>query len=109
MHDDHLNEEDTFHPRIDWALWRKVLVFAKPYRRLLLALGTLGALCAGCDTLLPIITRKLIDLIQTQGAAAPVLKYGFAYVGTIAFLATCIMAFIVVAGRITTGVSYDIR
>jgi ATP-binding cassette subfamily B protein len=109
MPDDHLNEEDIFHPRIDWALWRKVLVFAKPYRRWLLALATLGALCAGCDTLLPIITRKLIDLIQIQGANAPVLKYGFAYLGTISILVACILTFIVVAGRITTGVSYDIR
>jgi ATP-binding cassette subfamily B protein len=109
MPDDHLNEEDVFHPRIDWALWRKVLVFAKPYRWWLLTLGTLGALCAGCDVLLPIITRQLIDLIRTQGTNAPVLKYGFAYVGIIAILATCIMIFIVVAGRITTGVSYDIR
>ena len=49
MPDDHLNEEDVFHPRIDWALWRKVLVFAKPYRRWLIALGTLGMLCGLCD------------------------------------------------------------
>ena len=109
MPDDHLNEEDVFHPRIDWALWRKVLVFAKPYRRWLLALGTLGMLCGLCDAMLPIITGRLVDLIKFDGAHAPVLKYGFFYLVTIGVLATFIMLFIVVAGRITTGVSYDIR
>ena len=109
MPDDHLNEEDVFHPRIDWALWRKVLVFARPYRRWLIALGTLGMLCGLCDAMLPIITGHLVDLIKFDGANAPVFKLGSLYLVTIAALATFIMIFIVVAGRITTGVSYDIR
>src|SRR5215212_7804485 len=109
MPDDHLNEEDPFHPRIDWALWRKVLVFARPYRRHLLVLSMLGVLCAGCDVILPLITGHLIDLIKTVGAGAPVLRYGFAFLATVALLATFIFTFIIVAGRITTGVSYDIR
>ena len=109
MPDDHLNEEDVFHPRIDWALWRKVLIFAKPYRSWLLALGILGVLCAGCDTLLPLITGHLVDLIKSDGVRAPVFKFGFLYLAIIAALATFILIFIVVAGRITTGVSYDIR
>ena len=65
MAEDHLNEEDVFHPRIDWALWRKVLVFAKPYRYWLLILGTLGMLCGLCDAMLPIITGHLVDLIKS--------------------------------------------
>src|SRR5882672_4783882 len=109
MPDDHLNEEDIFHPRINLALWRKVLVFARPYRRWLVALSILGALCAGCDVLLPMITGRLIDLIKANSAGAPILTYGLAFLGVIAILATCIMIFIIVAGRITTGVSYDIR
>src|SRR5213075_1274682 len=48
-------------------------------------------------------------LIKSDGANAPVFKYGFLYFADIAVLATCILIFIVVAGRITTGVSYDIR
>src|SRR4051812_16906252 len=104
MPDDHLNEEEIFHPRIDWALWRKVLVFAKPYRNWLIALGILGMLCGLCDAMLPQITGKLVDLIKSKGTNAPVLKYGFFYVGTIAALATFILLFIIVAGRITTGV-----
>jgi len=109
MPDDHLQEEDIFHPRIDWALWRKVLVFARPYRRWLLVLSILGALCALCDVLLPIITGRLIDLIKLNAASAPILTSGLLFLGVIAILATCIMIFIIVAGRITTGVSYDIR
>src|SRR5687768_2817948 len=109
MPEDHLNEEDPFHPRIDWTLWRKVLVFARPYRRHLLILSILGALTAGCDVLLPWLTGRLIDLIKLQGANAPVFRYGFAYLATVMLLVVCIWTFIVVAGRITTGVSYDIR
>jgi ATP-binding cassette subfamily B protein len=109
MPEDHLNEEDPFHPRIDWTLWRKVLVFARPYRRHLLILSILGALTAGCDVLLPWLTGRLIDLIKLQGADAPVFRYGFAYLATVMLLVFCIWTFIVIAGRITTGVSYDIR
>mgnify|MGYP006181823799 CR=1 FL=1 len=39
MAEDYLQEEDPFHPTIDWALWRKILVFARPYRWWLLALA----------------------------------------------------------------------
>src|SRR5205814_4402955 len=70
---------------------------------------TLGMLCGLCDAMLPIITGHLVDLIKFDGANAPVLKLGSLYLITIAALATFIMIFIVVAGRITTGVSYDIR
>src|SRR5687767_11786401 len=107
--EDHLNEEDPFHPRIDWDLWRKVIVFAGPYRRLLLILSGLGVLCAGCDVLLPWLTGRLIDLIRRDGANAPILRYGFAYLATVSVLVVCIYIFIIVAGRISTGVSYDIR
>ncbi len=109
MPDDHLNEEDPFHPKIDWALWRKVLVFAKPYRRHLLILSLLGALTAGCDILLPWLTGRVIDLIKLDGVNAPVFRYGFAYLGIVSVLVAGIWTFIIVAGRITTGVSYDIR
>ncbi|HEV8292912.1 MAG TPA: ABC transporter ATP-binding protein, partial [Tepidisphaeraceae bacterium] len=68
-----------------------------------------GALCGLCDALLPIITGRLIDLIKFDGSHAPIFKYGFFYLATIAALATFILIFIIVAGRITTGVSYDIR
>ena len=109
MAEDYLQEEDPFHPTIDWALWRKILVFARPYRWWLLALAMLGILCACCDLTLPLLTGRVIDEIRTRGAEARVLPYGVAYVGVVVVLAGCIYSFIVVAGIIATGVSYDIR
>ena len=109
MAEDYLQEEDPFHPTINWALWRKILVFARPYRRWLAALSALGIVCASCDLALPLLTGRIINEIQASGSEARILPYALTYIGVVAVLSACIYGFIVVAGIIATGVSYDIR
>jgi ATP-binding cassette, subfamily B, bacterial len=106
---DHAMEEEVFTGKIDWALWRKVLVFARPYRRHLLTLVGLAGLVAVCDVLLPYLTGRIVDEIKARGRDADLLRYGLLYAGVIAAFAVCVMGFILTCGRIATGVSYDIR
>lgn len=112
MSQDHTLEEDVFHGRIDLSLWRKILVFARPYKRLLVALGSMGALVAVFDICFPLITGAIIDSLANHGktGADPHLSRFIAlYSVLIAAFALCIWAFIIVAGKITVGVSHDIR
>ncbi len=112
MAQDHTLEEDVFTGRIDLALWRKVLAFARPYRKLLTTLGSLGALVAVFDVGFPLITASLIDSLQRHemtGAGANIGAHVAAYAGLVLAFAVCIWAFIIVAGKITVGVSHDIR
>ena len=108
MADDH-HDEDAFQPQLDLSLWRKMLPFARPYRRHLLGLSATAMTCAACDVTLPWVTGRFVDEITARGAAARLWPSAVAYGGVITTLAVCIYTFIVIAGRITTGVSYDIR
>ena len=109
MAEDHLHDEDAFQPRINLALWRKTLMFARPYRWHLLVLSILAIICAASDVVLPWLTGRFVDEITLRGPAARLAPIGIAYGGVVLTLAVCIYGFILVAGKITTGVSYDIR
>lgn len=109
MAGDHLQDEDALAPRINLALWRRTLQFARPYRGHLLLLSIMAAMCAGADVTIPWLTGRFVDEITLRGRAARLGNIELAYCGVICTLAACIFTFILLAGRITTGVSYDIR
>src|SRR5689334_2882436 len=100
-------EEDVFTGRIDLALWRKVLAFARPYRGLLIGLALMGALVAVFDVAFPLITGSLIDGLERHertGAPAHIRAHLIVYVAVCVAFTVSIWAFILIAGKITTGV-----
>lgn len=112
MAQDHTLEEDVFTGRIDYALWRKILVFARPYRGLLIGLCVVAAIVAIFDLAFPLITGSIIDHLQQHQATGAPARLGAhlaVYIVLIVSFAICIWAFIVIAGKITVGVSHDIR
>jgi len=112
MAQDHTLEEDVFTGSIDLALWRKVLMFARPYRRHLTVLAILGALVGVFDITYPLITAAVIDSLRAHektGTPARIGWYLAINTSLILGFVSCICTFIVVAGRITSGVSHDIR
>lgn len=109
MAQDTAHEEEVFTGRIDLAVWRKILAFARPYRRQLLLLSASGALVAGLDVLFPYLTGRIIDEVKAAGPDARLAAFTSWYGTAIVAFAACVFAFIIFAGRITTGVSYDIR
>jgi len=109
MPEDHLQDDDAFHPKINLALWRGLLRFARPYRWHLLGLSLIAMACALGDVTLPWLTGRFVDEITHNGAGAQLLRYEIANVVVITVLSVCIFAFIILAGHITTGISYDLR
>ena len=53
--------EDKVDPSLDFALWARVLRFARPYRRALTWLALAGIVLAMADVCLPLITKWIID------------------------------------------------
>jgi ATP-binding cassette subfamily B protein len=102
-------EEDVFTGKMDFALWRKMLMFALPHTGKIFALMATGALVSAFDLCLPFLTGSIVDAVTSQGASAHLRKYVFIYVGVIMGFSACIISFIALAGRITTRVSYEIR
>ncbi|MFT3787642.1 MAG: ABC transporter transmembrane domain-containing protein [Tepidisphaeraceae bacterium] len=90
-------------------LWSKLLYIVKPHRWWVAALVCLGALVACCDLALPIFNSRIVDHLKVHGSTVGLGPTLLAYALTFVGFACCIFLFIVVAGRITTGVSADLR
>ncbi|HVT81968.1 MAG TPA: ABC transporter ATP-binding protein [Phycisphaerae bacterium] len=101
-------DEDTFTGKIDWALWRRTVQFARPYRWHVAGLMSIGATCAVWDAMLPRFTGRMIDAI-TASDAAGLRHVMYEYIAVVAAFVLCIFTFILLAGRIATSLSFDIR
>jgi ATP-binding cassette subfamily B protein len=105
----HAMEEDVFTGKMDFALWRKMWRFARPHRRKICALIMLGSVVSGADISFALLNGRIVDAVAAQGHAMHTGKFILTYIGVIAWFVTCIFSFIMVAGRITVSISYDIR
>jgi ATP-binding cassette subfamily B protein len=103
------DDDDDRRRRLDLQLWRRLLVHARSYRRAFGLMGVLGLCVAGIDTALPLVTAQLIDA-ATVGEGATLLRgHGILYAAMLLGLAGAIWGFIVLAGRISTGIAHDLR
>jgi len=109
MTDDTYFEDDGFEPRMDWALWRKILTFARPYRAWFALLGLLAVVTACCDASLPLLTGIIIDEVVQRGGEADLTGYAIAYALIIGTFCSTICGFIVVCGHIISNIGRDIR
>ena len=105
----HEPQEDEFHSRIDWRLWRQVLAHAKPHKRLIRPLAVAAIVVAFIDGSFALVTRAAIDAVVQQGAAASVGRYIAMYAALAIGLAAGVWVFIKSAGGISNHVSHDIR
>jgi ATP-binding cassette subfamily B protein len=92
--------------RLDWALWRRLLAHARPYRRHVIGIVGCGLLLACVDISLPLVTGMLVDRATT---GAPTLGLWLAYAGLLLALSMLIWGLIALAGVIASGVGHDLR
>jgi ATP-binding cassette subfamily B protein len=112
MSQDYTLEEDVFTGRINLALWRKILLFARPYRRHLIWLSVLGGLVGALDIAYPLIIGGVIDGLrahQETGADPHIGRFLILNAVLMSSFTAAIYIFIIIAGKITVGVSHDIR
>jgi len=103
------DDDDEYTGQLDWTLWRRMLVHAKPYTRLLAGMAATGLLVAGVDTAIPVVTGALIDEAVESGLSSRLWTYAGLYGGFIVALGVSVFLFIWLAGRIATGVAHDLR
>ncbi len=108
MSSEHVWEED-YKGKFDPQIWRRILRLARPYRKQLYGLGASGLLLAIIDTLIPILTSRLIDVASKEGLTTSLYTYGGLYALFLTTIALCVWVFIMLAGQTATGVAFDIR
>jgi ATP-binding cassette, subfamily B, bacterial len=102
-------EEEIFTGKMDFALWRKMARFALPHRSKIIPMMLLGAVVAGFDIILALMTGRIVDAVTAHGRQTHMGIFMFEYACIIAGFVTCIFSFIMIAGRISVSISYDIR
>ena len=117
-HDEH---EDAFQGRLDLGLWRRILAHARPYRSILITLALTGVALAVVESFLPLVTGRVIDraaeLARTREAGGTLSAESFRglwwscglYFALIASIALAVRFFIIIAGKVATGVAHDLR
>jgi ATP-binding cassette subfamily B protein len=102
-------EDDTYSGSLDWALWRRIARHARPYRRTLGGLIASGVVLAAIDAAFPLITGALIDEVVAHGLSPRLKRLGGGYVALFVALCAAIWALIRFAGKIATGLGFDLR
>jgi ATP-binding cassette subfamily B protein len=102
-------QEDQFHRRLDWGLWRQVFTHALPHKRFLIPLTIAAVVIAAIDTSFALVTRAAIDTAVTEGIGASFVAHSIVYGLLTVGLASCVWVFINMAGNVSNHVSHDIR
>ncbi len=102
-------EEQDYTKRFDLGVWKRLLVYAKPFYRHLIAITFTMLLCAGFDVIFPLLTREAIDkyvsMGRTEGLGLFALKYMAVVIGQI----ICIFTFCFLSGHVEVGMTNRIR
>jgi ATP-binding cassette subfamily B protein len=113
---DYLHDEETFtSQKIDWSIWKKIIVFMKPLRKY----AFFAMLCMIClattDVVYPYISKFAIDgIIQpniASGSAdlSKLSTFIGLYIVFMCIQAISVFMFIKFAGKIQTELAYSIR
>ena len=101
--------EEEYHRRFDWAVWKKLFGYTKPYKRQLGFLIAAGVGTALTDAAFTLVTRRVVDDIVANGAGFDPWPHVALFGSLTAAFAFFVWAFIRMAGHIRTHVAHDIR
>lgn len=104
-----LLEEQEYNKQLDFSIWKKLLKFVLPHKKLLIILAVQMVFISGIDALFPMLTKIAID-----NFIIPHTFKGFPLFCVIAVLLALIQAINVMimiknAGKLETSVPYDLR
>lgn len=102
-------QEQEYSKRIDLKVWKKLIQFARPYRRNLIILIIQMALLGLTDAVFPIFSRYAIDKIALPGRLDRLLPFALVVLAAISMQAVNVRIMILNAGKIECHVPYDIR
>src|SRR5664279_341074 len=101
--------DDSAKPKITWALIKRVLGFAKPYKTPIIIGLVLILIQSGIGLLTPLILRDLLDRTRPSGDAARLNLLAFGLIMIPIFSSVIGIVIRRVNARIGEGVIYDLR
>lgn len=102
-------EEQEYSKRIDINTFRKLFVFAKPYKKEIIILIIQMVLLALVDAIFPKLNQYAIDLFAVKHSLDGFVPYCLIAVALVAFQAYNVRLMILNAGKVEYGIPYDIR
>ncbi|MDY7010731.1 MAG: ABC transporter ATP-binding protein [Planctomycetota bacterium] len=102
-------EEEEYIGQLNLPVWKKVFGFAWPHKHYLAILVAVALTVAGIDAALPLITGALVDDAIRNGEKIQMWFWILAYSFLVLLAGVCFWAMIRLAGRVSTGISHDIR
>ncbi|KNF07778.1 ABC transporter ATP-binding protein [Gottschalkia purinilytica] len=102
-------KEQEYNNKFNLKLWKKILHYAKPFKKLIVILGIVMISVAGIDALIPLMTKYAIDNFITQGNLKGLIPFSIFYLVVIIIQVINVWLLINVAGKIEIGISYNIR
>lgn len=106
---DNYYEEEDFQKQIDLSTWKKVLAFARPYRGTMAWIAFFMIGVAAVDIIMPFMTKHAIDEFIANSRTDGLVKFALLYLSIALWQAVNVTIFIWLAGKVETGVSYQIR
>lgn len=95
--------------QFDLRVWWQILQLAMDFRWHAAGLAAIAMSIASCEVLLPYLTGRIIDQVASTGFDRRLQPLAGQYAVVVILLCLAILGFILLAGRIATGVSFQIR
>ena len=102
-------QEQEYSKRLDMKVWKRLLQFARPYRRQLVILIGQMFLLGLVDAVMPLFNRYAIDKIALTGRLERLIPFGLIALAVIVLQALNVRLMILYAGRLECFIPYDIR
>ena len=102
-------EEQDYTKRFDLSIWKRLLVYAKPFYKHLAAITVTMLLCAGFDVIFPLLTREAIDGYVSVGRTAGLGLFALKYMAVVIGQIICIFTFCFLSGHVEVGMTNRIR
>ncbi|MDD4834729.1 MAG: ABC transporter transmembrane domain-containing protein, partial [Lutispora sp.] len=103
------NQEQEYSKKLDFGLWRKLFGYIIPYKKYVIRLSLVMMGVGGIDVIFPLMTKYAIDNFVIKGNHEGLWIFASLYALLILLQATNVKLLAINAGKIETGIVYDIR
>ena len=102
-------EEQDYTKRFDLGIWKKLLRYARPYYKHLVAIVLIMVLNAIFDVIFPLLNSEAIDEFAKMGRIDGIVGFAFKYFGVVLGQTACIFTFTFISGHVEVGMCRLIR
>lgn len=104
-----VHEEKEFSNNYDFAIWKNLLQYLKPYRKNFIVLAFFMMILAAIDAGMPLLTKFAIDNFIEKNTLDGFPYFIAVYALSVVSISITVYLFIKEAGKIEAGVTYSLR